>query len=764
VGEPYTINIVAYHEPGLSILGQGRLGVGASHGIDAKERLSRARTAVHALRAAFEEGAVAGGGAALLHASKALDGLMPANPTQRLGIDIVRRALLAPAKQLAVNGGMSGDQVVDVLLADPNPRCGYDVMTADYRDMFNIGILDPAKVVRTALEGARKVASAFIAAPSILNAGRERVSAFQRKNPYFNWLLPEADRIAGPNVGSIYWGGYDLDIEDNFVGGIVGKARYPRDIFESIPDAMEGFPSGGSGGTGETGGSGGPGGGGGAGDSSPESEAATTTAEAPQRHLVGDFPASIATGEADWLNVFVSETEAPGRSGPLDLHVPEEGVTLDIFVECAGLEILGERRAPLKVPARGESASVGFRLRAVEEGNAEIRISAFNGATLVAAFTLKVVVGAVAADAPPTPKAVERSAMKLAAREGEASLKVSFDKERQTYTFDWSDGGPPLEPVPLEKTMQPLQNLIGETVKEIQEIVRRNYSMDAKFAKWKLEARGKYLWKELIPKAIRDRFIERHDRIKRINIYSAGDPFPWEMLYPFQEDRPFEHGFLVEQVELCRWVYGSTPPATIPLRRADFVIPNEDELANAVQEISKVAQLLQAWNSGLEHDRIQDPYALVRLFEDAIVSLLHFACHNWFDGTNERIMVKGTPVTPTDFTGCRPTPADAAAFIFMNACHSDNKPPGYTSIGGWANCFLGTGAGAFIGTLWEVRDTTARKFAEAVYEELLAEDPKPFGEALRLARNKVKAEAGADPTWLAYSFYGDSHARVQKIQ
>src|SRR5262249_52469969 len=124
------------------------------------------------------------------------------------------------------------------------------------------------------------------------------------------------------------------------------------------------------------------------------------------------------------------------------------------------------------------------------------------------------------------------------------------------------------------------------------------------------------------------------------------------------------------------------------------------------------------------------------------------------------ILVKSKPVSPKDFIGCKKV-ADAAAFIFMNACHSDAKPPGYTSIRGWANCFLRAGAGAFIGTLWEVRDGTAQKFAEALYAQLLAN--KSFGEALRQARNAVRESAPGDPTWLAYSFYGDSDTKVRRI-
>jgi CHAT domain-containing protein len=140
---------------------------------------------------------------------------------------------------------------------------------------------------------------------------------------------------------------------------------------------------------------------------------------------------------------------------------------------------------------------------------------------------------------------------------------------------------------------------------------------------------------------------------------------------------------------------------------------------------------------------------------------LHFACHQSFDGNNERILLRNFPVAPKDFINYRLV-TDAAAFIFMNACRSDRKIPGYTKMVGWANSFLEIGAGAFIGALWEVRDNTAEIFAEALYQELFEYD-KPFGEALKCARSRVKEKAPGDPTWLAYSFYGDADARVRKI-
>jgi chaperonin GroEL len=136
--------------------------VGGSTEIEVKERKDRVDDALHATRAAVEEGIVAGGGVALLKAGKALDGLKGANADQDAGIAIVRRALQAPIRQIAENAGVEGSIVVGKVLDNASSTFGYDAQTDKYVDMISAGIIDPTKVVRTALQGAASVAGLMI--------------------------------------------------------------------------------------------------------------------------------------------------------------------------------------------------------------------------------------------------------------------------------------------------------------------------------------------------------------------------------------------------------------------------------------------------------------------------------------------------------------------------------------------------------------------------------------------------------------------------
>ena len=132
---------------------------------------------MHATRAAVEEGVLPGGGVALLYAAKVLDKLEPANDDQRVGIDIVRRALRIPARQIAENAGTDGAVVVGKLSEKRNLTRGYDAQGGKYVDMLKAGIIDPTKVVRTALQDAASVAGLLVTTEAMVAEKPEKKEA-----------------------------------------------------------------------------------------------------------------------------------------------------------------------------------------------------------------------------------------------------------------------------------------------------------------------------------------------------------------------------------------------------------------------------------------------------------------------------------------------------------------------------------------------------------------------------------------------------------
>jgi len=157
--------------------------VGGATEVEVKERKDRVDDALHATRAAVEEGIVAGGGSALLYATRALEKINLENSDQKVGVEIVRRALQTPARQIAENAGSDGAVVAGKLLEQKNVKFGYDAQTGEYVDMVKAGIIDPTKVVRTALQDAASVAGLLITTEAMVAERPEKKDAMPAMPP-----------------------------------------------------------------------------------------------------------------------------------------------------------------------------------------------------------------------------------------------------------------------------------------------------------------------------------------------------------------------------------------------------------------------------------------------------------------------------------------------------------------------------------------------------------------------------------------------------
>ncbi|MEQ8479507.1 MAG: chaperonin GroEL [Hoeflea sp.] len=148
--------------------GVGVIRVGGATEVEVKEKKDRVDDALHATRAAVEEGILPGGGVALLRATGALDSLSFANDDQRMGIDIIRRAIEAPVRQIAENSGAEGSIIVGKLREKTDLAWGWNAQTNEYGDLFKMGVIDPAKVVRTALQDAASVAGLLVTTEAMI--------------------------------------------------------------------------------------------------------------------------------------------------------------------------------------------------------------------------------------------------------------------------------------------------------------------------------------------------------------------------------------------------------------------------------------------------------------------------------------------------------------------------------------------------------------------------------------------------------------------
>ncbi|MDH5759551.1 MAG: chaperonin GroEL, partial [Gemmatimonadota bacterium] len=144
------------------------INVGAATETEMKEKKALVEDALHATRAAVEEGIVPGGGVALLRAQSALDKLTLDREDEQIGVQILRRALEHPIRQIAINAGVEGSIVVEKVRASKKASFGYNAQTDEYMDMVEAGVIDPTKVVRTALQNAASIAGLLLTTEAVV--------------------------------------------------------------------------------------------------------------------------------------------------------------------------------------------------------------------------------------------------------------------------------------------------------------------------------------------------------------------------------------------------------------------------------------------------------------------------------------------------------------------------------------------------------------------------------------------------------------------
>jgi chaperonin GroEL len=148
--------------------GVAQINVGAATEVEMKEKKARVEDALHATRAAVEEGILAGGGVALLRATSVLDDI-EGDEEAKVGVDIIRRALRSPLMQLVSNAGLNGELVISKVLENNSSHFGYNALTNTYEDLLQSGVIDPTKVARSALQNAASVASLLLTTEAMIS-------------------------------------------------------------------------------------------------------------------------------------------------------------------------------------------------------------------------------------------------------------------------------------------------------------------------------------------------------------------------------------------------------------------------------------------------------------------------------------------------------------------------------------------------------------------------------------------------------------------
>jgi hypothetical protein len=423
---------------------------------------------------------------------------------------------------------------------------------------------------------------------------------------------------------------------------------------------------------------------------------------------------------------------------------------ISLDVQGSGVEFPDGSVRELDVPPSGASVPVRFTVKARRAGMARLQVSAWNGAAYVAGLKIE-----VAVDTAEIPAAREASDVEFRPPEGgEYTLEIVYEAEDRRYRFQirGNDIG-----VTAPEYSPPLIGDQGTRFVALQGSLNaqaRNLHLLTPTAQgmW-LRGMGTDLATSLVPAGIRATLWEIRDRIARLNILSQGDQMPWEILYVASPDETDGY-FLADVAGAARWRYGPPTPASIR-RGIPYAIRPDGSPAQTLAEIDTLRSLYP----NLVDLNTMDP--LLDLLTQGGFGMLHFASHNNLvagnAGESYVPFAGGSRFTSTLMGGLRRNLYRAdRPLVFMNACTSAGAAPLITDVSSWADRYLSAGTGAFVGSLWEVRDRSAPAFAQAFHERLASGGT--LGEAMKAGRDSLGPN---DPTRLAYTLYGNPSARLE---
>jgi hypothetical protein len=469
--------------------------------------------------------------------------------------------------------------------------------------------------------------------------------------------------------------------------------------------------------------------------------------EPPLHYLVARTNDPVPVNTPFTLQARIGSDAPP--AGPGQNSAPVRGdVTgpLTIAIYAPDFEVVDGDQRTIVVPPAGNSDWAPFQLRARKEGRFPIEVLAWKQSAQVAGLTMFVGIGAAHGDGE------TRSAIDGRDPEhGEYTLEVVFHEKTQQYEFRLrSHDGFVSEPMTSDPLTGPREQRYRDLVGALNGQARNIGGMtEYAQCEW-MESMGSTLFRELVPADLKQLLWKNRDAIRYLNIRAKSEGMPWELLYVSDPTEEVAEGqFIADAATVYRWPFGPPPGRTLTRSTPYFVVP-QGSPAGAQKEVAAVQEALGT-GSGPIVTTLDD---LLKLFNTGNFSLLHFASHNVADpsATGGLYVPFGNSKFDISFAGKWKSKQfqDRLPLVFMNACTSGGSVPLYTSLASWADRFVDSGSGAFIGSLWEIRDASALTFATTFYEAFAG--GKNLGESMRAAKRSLK---DSDPTRLAYTLYGN---------
>ena len=472
------------------------------------------------------------------------------------------------------------------------------------------------------------------------------------------------------------------------------------------------------------------------------------------RSLHADAPESVRPGQRFAIAVELPCVALNPDGANAELRpflVPPSGRTVRIDLHATGgLKVLTDPTCSLTVYPGKDSDPARFELEAGNAGPASVTLRAFaDPSEYLGQLRLDLPVSDAATG---VHHAVETGPIPLGnAPQRSATLEVDFDPTKPALSFRLRGPGEigvqrPVV-VPLTEALEDIASGLQRKLDQ----VAKGTGLSPKAVEALLRGTGSDLWQRLLPDSVKDLLLRNLSSLDSLVIIGADDPIPWELLFPVTPGQA--QTFLSDQLLVSRWAFGaSAPRLELGAGAARYVLPDSAPPA-ALAEIVQIEALLGAGK------RIGTLDALLDELDAATFGLLHFAAHNIVaSDLPASAWVKLDQPFQQGMLGADRTNAfgKVAPLVFMNACNSGAASPLWVGSTGWAGRFLAAGAGAFIGSLWQVRDGPARDFAASFYGDVKA--GKTIGAAFQEARRHVGKNG--DPTRLGYTLFGNTAATL----
>ena len=474
----------------------------------------------------------------------------------------------------------------------------------------------------------------------------------------------------------------------------------------------------------------------------------------PGLYLQGQMPTQAQVGEVVTVRMRLAPQQGELSAQLREIALSVERACITLLLHAPGFDAISSHLQEVEIDTSNTSPWVGFELRSSERGRHPVTVSAFHEGTHLGELTATIeVVESVTQTFEQQPEANLES---RAITPGEMTWHIGFDEKERRFQFSFFAPGGGNWKGCSEMVAAALSTLTERLIEGIEEV--QNSEEPPGMRRDLLAGLGADLWSECLPTELQEVLTQGSDGVRRLQIISRGEAIPWEILCS-PESGSESPVFLAERFPVYRWVMDNEAPNCLTWQKPSFVLIDPAE-PSMETELNTVRRRMNAFR--------EEAVPLLRSSEQLMEHLkrgefdwLHFIGHHAFSSENPALsgMRIGKHFFRVAYLGTLKNRWRAhKPLIFLNACRTAGAAPLYTDVSGWASRCIAAGAGAFVGTLWEVLNHPAHQFADTFYEALSHE--QPLADAFFQARLATRDAYPEDFSWLSYVLYGNADATV----